>query len=338
MSVPMRLLRQGRESPNLILLRGLLSLAISLPPAGADAAFETLSNALYSSLENSLAAVDSLAGMRVSGQGTHAQGQAELDMAWAEAVASLGWRVRSWGVLVQGAAGVGAAGVGHLKSEKMLGGAPSCQGCSREGCWRMLTKGLEMLRCIIIEGQVNTLMWQGDVGGGLAEAAAETCWLLMVGTNALVARAGEVERDDVATQGQEMLVALLGVAHGGWERSGACGGAEWIHCITRAVQIFGNLAGHVALSVCASAKPLVLQYLAEGEGGSESLTVKFLRCLEACVLMRVAALCSQEPLREAVSLVLASMQGTAGAVALASLRYVCQKVLTSATNHTKKTY
>jgi len=214
-------------------------------------------------LEGALAAVAALVCARAGGCDLPTKAQAELEIEWAEAVAAVGWRVRGWGVLVQGAAGVGAVGVGNLKSragQSAAGGLGDGvrgsfgQGCSRDGCWRMVGNGLEVLRCVVGEGEVNVLMWQGEAGAGLEAAAAECCWHLMVSANAMATQAaGEGE----AARGQEMVVALLGVAHSGWERCRGNGGAEWIHCVTKAVEMFGDLAGEVALAVCAGVRCLL---------------------------------------------------------------------------------
>ena len=92
-TVPLRLLRQGRESPNLIMLRGLLSVAVALPAGQCDEAFETLSYSVSSSLARALSAVDLLAG---------AAGVVGVEEEWAEAVATAGWALRSFGVLAEG--------------------------------------------------------------------------------------------------------------------------------------------------------------------------------------------------------------------------------------------
>jgi hypothetical protein len=192
-TVPLRLLRPGRESPNLVLLRGLLSIARALPLAQADEAFQNFAHSLCSSLVQGLASLDSLAGAL---EGARARLGGDLLSClhlWAEGVASVSWRLRSFGILVDGAVGDGAVGVGKQSDRKchfgIVGGGEGGGGegrdpggCSEEGRWWMLDTGLQMLQNVV--GRSPALTWQGEVGEGAAAAAAETAWSLMAGTAA----------------------------------------------------------------------------------------------------------------------------------------------------------
>ena len=325
-TVPLRQLRHGREAPNLVVLRGLLSLALALPGASeSDAAFATLSQALCESLLCSLDEVVSL-------KEKEGQGEAEE---WEEAVAAVAWKLRSHGVLVEGAAGVGAVGVGKVAERSGVGSHAQSSGrprpgagCSSEGRWRLVDIGLQVLHKVV-DGGIDE-MWLGEVGEGAVSAAAEAAWSLLVSIRALV---GLGEADAGSGREAAMLLGLLNVCGKGWEKArgvGGYGGSAWLAFATKAVDAVGDVAGEMALVFCSGVTPSMETYFSLGGGGvagewagdievGENLAVHFLRCLSMCMHHRVSALGSAPALREAGRCVLMSLRGTSGRVALAAM-------------------
>ena len=117
----LRLLPPGRESPNLVLLRGLLSIARALPLAQADEAYQNFAHSLCSSLAQGLASIDSLAGALEGARARLGGDLLSCQHQWAEGVAAVCWLLRSFGVLVDRAVGDGAVEMGKL-SERGGGG------------------------------------------------------------------------------------------------------------------------------------------------------------------------------------------------------------------------